>query len=57
MIYNKIYAFLEKVSRHIRNHFRVMKFRINPNIYIGKNVTIEESVVLSTRGGGQNMDW
>lgn len=48
-----LYTLTEKVYRHVGNYLRVMKFRMNPNIRIGKNVTIEEDVVLSTRGGGK----
>lgn len=48
-----LYSFIEKVYRHLCILFRVMKFRMNPNITIGRNVTIEENVVLSTRGGGK----
>lgn len=49
----RIYSFIERLHRHFWNVLRVTKFRLNPNIHIGKNVTIEESVVISTRGGGE----
>lgn len=47
---------LEAVSYvlyHIGSKLRVFRYRINPNITIGKNATIEKNVTISTSGGGK----
>ena len=38
---------------HLFSQLRVWRYRLNPNIYIGKNVIIEKDVVISTNGGGK----
>lgn len=38
---------------HLFSEMRVWRYRLNPNIHIGRNAIIEKDVVLSTMGGGK----
>lgn len=38
---------------HLGSSIRVLKYKLNPNIQIGKNATIERNVTISTSGGGK----